>query len=128
MSDTPLWYGYLDAGEKSSAVLQDQRLSTGNPDTVYLFNLARGRILEYRRSIVESKLREFTPEEAAIIAELEAAFGEARRGFTPRTSRTPPMVARNQAPAPAAEPEEPEEPDAVLDLESEPDDDWPDDD
>ena len=52
-----LWYGYLEAGANSSPVIRDDGLNTGNPKTVYLFNLARGCILEYSREIVEPKLR-----------------------------------------------------------------------
>ena len=64
-----LWYGYLNAGERSSPVLRDDRLDTGNPKTLYLYNLARGQILEYSREIVEKKLREFKPDESGFIEE-----------------------------------------------------------
>ena len=50
---TPQWFGFLDAGKSSSPVVQDSSLNTGNPATIYLFNLMRGRILEYRKDIVE---------------------------------------------------------------------------
>src|SRR3569623_949320 len=58
MTDTQERYGYLEAGNKSTAVVLDRTLNTGNPETLYLFNLARGEILEYSRKIVEPKLRE----------------------------------------------------------------------
>ncbi len=74
-----LWYGYLDVGEKSSAVIRDDRLDTGNHKTLFLFNLARGQILEYTREIVEPKLRELKASEAGMIDALNAAYGEARR-------------------------------------------------
>lgn len=76
-----LWYGYLEVGEKSTAVIRDERLDTGNGKTLFLFNLARGQILEYTREIVEPKLRELKPSESGKIDELNAAYGEARRNF-----------------------------------------------
>jgi len=53
-----LWFGCLEAGNSSSPVIRDQHLETGNVKTLYIFNLARGRILEYQREIVEPKLRD----------------------------------------------------------------------
>ena len=82
-----LWYGYLEAGANSSPVIRDDGLNTGNPKTVYLFNLARGRILEYAREIVEPKLRELNGKESKAIAKLEAGFAEARRDFKDRSAR-----------------------------------------
>jgi hypothetical protein len=82
-----LWYGYLEAGTSSSPVIHDDRLDTGNPKTVYLFNLARGRILEYSREIVEPKLRELNGRESKSIAALDAGYAEARRGFRDRSTR-----------------------------------------
>lgn len=76
----PLWYGYLEAGAKSSPVVRDERLDTGNGKTLFLFNLARGQILEYTRDIVEPKLRELKSGEVSI-DELSGAYGEARRTF-----------------------------------------------
>lgn len=99
MSNHQIWYGFLEAGAKRTAVLRDPRLNTGNPQTVYLFNLARGKILEYSRNIVEPKLRELTSKENTIVAQLKAAFAEARRDFRPRAARvlniperSPPMI------------------------------------
>ena len=82
-----LWYGYLDAGASSTPVLRDDRLNTGNPRTLYLFNLARGRILEYSREIVEGKLRELNGEQSKAVAELDAGYAEARRDFKQRSAR-----------------------------------------
>ena len=81
-----LWYGYLNAGARSSPVLRDARLDTGNPKTLYLFNLVRGEILEYAREIVEKKLRELKPAESEFIAELDAGYKKARRNFKGRGS------------------------------------------
>ena len=74
-----LWFGYLEAGEKGSAVVRDVTLGTANPATFYLFNLKRGKILEYKRNIAEPKLRELTDEEKESIEEFRQAFEQAER-------------------------------------------------
>jgi hypothetical protein len=84
---TPLWYGYLEAGNRSSPVIRDERLDTGSTKTVFLFNLARCEILEYSRDVVEPKLRELKSAEAKTIEELDAAYAEARRNFKDRRAR-----------------------------------------
>jgi hypothetical protein len=101
MSENSLWYGYLEAGAKSTAVLRDPKLDTGNPATMYLFNLARREILEYRRDIVEGKLRELGKDEAGLAAQLKAQYGEARRTFKARARpalapERPPVVPRKR--------------------------------
>jgi hypothetical protein len=83
----PLWYGYLEAGNRSSPVIRDERLDTGSTKTVFLFNLARGEILEYSRDVVEPKLRELKTSEAKTIKKLDAAYTEARRNFKDRRAR-----------------------------------------
>lgn len=87
MSDNNLWYGYLEAGAKSSPVLMDPRLNTGDPKTMYLFNLNRGEILEYKREIIEPKLRELNEQEQGLCREIQSAFGKVRSGFIPRGGR-----------------------------------------
>lgn len=82
-----LWYGYLEAGNRSSPVIRDERLDTGSVKTVFLFNLARREILEYSWEIVEPKLRELKSGEAKAIKELDAAYAEARRNFKDRRAR-----------------------------------------
>ncbi|MGB5539223.1 MAG: hypothetical protein WBO37_03955 [Gammaproteobacteria bacterium] len=83
-SKASLWYGYLNAGARSSPVLRDARLDTGNPKTLYLFNLVRGEILEYAREIVEPKLRELKPAESGFVADLDSRYKKARRNFKGR--------------------------------------------
>jgi len=83
-----LWYGYLEAGDRSSPVIRDERLDTGSVRTVFLFNLARREILEYSREIVEPKLRELKSGEAKSLKNLDAAYAEARRNFKDRRART----------------------------------------
>jgi hypothetical protein len=113
MIDENVWCGVLEAGDKSTPIVRDHGLDTGNPSTVYLFNLKRGMILEYRRDIVESRLRELTDDESDLAQELRDAFVAVRSSFSPRRMRTaspPPRAARI-----VEEPEEPEE-----ELEEEP--------
>lgn len=81
MSKNSFWYGYLDAGDKSSAVLRDPDLNTGNNKTVFLFNLARNRILEYNLEIVEPKLRPLKDAEKDLVKALDSAFQAARHDF-----------------------------------------------
>jgi hypothetical protein len=87
MSDNALWYGYLEAGERSTPVLRDRRLITGNPKTIYLYNLKRSAILEYTREIVEPKLRELKADERAVIDGLIGGYTEARNKFQPRGAK-----------------------------------------
>ena len=96
MSKSTIWYGYLEAGDKSTAVAIDERLNTGNPNTLYVFNLARGKILEYTREIAEAKLRELAAEEAALVAELKPAFDAARREFNTRGAQILNLPERGQ--------------------------------
>lgn len=101
MSDNTLWYGYLDAGERSSAVAMDNRLSTGDPTTVYLFNLQRNEIIEYKRAIVEPKLRELKGKEQELETELKSAYRKARNGFTPRGAKIANVPEKGRPAAPA---------------------------
>ena len=86
MSKNQIWYGYLDAKNKSTPVVLDPKLDTGNPHTVYLFNFHKRAILEYRRDIVEPKLRDFKGKESEVLKELKSAFETAKKGFKPRGS------------------------------------------
>jgi len=81
MSKNGFWYGYLNAGGKSSAVLSDPELDTGNRKTIYLFNLERNAIIEYNREIVEPKLSDLNGEAEDMTATLEAAYVEARKAW-----------------------------------------------
>jgi hypothetical protein len=97
--------GFLEAGKSSSPVVRDASLDTGNPRTIYLFNLSRGRILEYRKDIVEQKLRELSDNESSMVQNMESAFHQARAGFTPRGIRRTVSV---RPPKSQPEPEYPE--------------------
>ena len=96
-----LWFGFLEAGGKGSPVVRDESMDTGTPTTIYLFNLKKGQILEYRREIVEPKLRELNDNEIETMQELRKAFESARNGFTPRAMRRPSSPPRK----PKVEPE-----------------------
>lgn len=91
-----LWCGYLEAGEKGSPVVRDRSLDTGNPATLYLFNFIKGRILEYRRDIVEPKLRELKAEEIGMVDSMRKAFEAARTGFQPRGGMRMAVVPRKR--------------------------------
>ncbi len=95
-----LWFGFLEAGTKGSPVVRDATLETGDPKTLYLFNYTKGKILEYRREIVELKLREFDTEELAVVPLLRKTFKEIREHFEPRPEK-PKLVTYRAKPAPA---------------------------
>ena len=76
-----LWFGYLEAGQRSSAVVRDGSIDTGRASTIYLYNLAKGKILEYQRDIVEPKLRELGKDDISR-DELDKAFRDARKKFS----------------------------------------------
>ncbi|WP_455209625.1 hypothetical protein [Kaarinaea lacus] len=81
-----IWYGFLEAGEKSSPVLIDPKLDTGNSKTVYMYNLNSQRIIEYKREIAEPKLRILNEQEAALMKALKQGYESIRKEFTPRNS------------------------------------------
>ena len=118
-----LWFGFLEAGAKGSLVVRDHTLDTGTTRTIYLFNLEKGRILEYRRDIAEPKLRELTDDERTRVQEIRKAFEKARNGFTPRVVLRPPRAQRRPEPEPEPEPEIPDfEADDDIPLEDDDDD------
>lgn len=80
MSKNDIWYGYLQAGEKSSPVVRDISLETNSKRTIYLYNHNKGVILEYALEIVESKLRELNSEDTPL-DEIRRAFKAARKAF-----------------------------------------------
>lgn len=86
MSKTNYWHGYLEAGTKSSPVLRDPSMETGNANTVYLYSLNRNKIIEFQASIVEQKLRDLSQEESELISALNSGYKKAKKEFTPRAS------------------------------------------
>jgi len=98
-----MWFGFLEAGSKGSPVVRETALETGDPKTIYLFNFMKGRILEYRRDIVEIKLRELETEELAMVPEMRKAYKEARESFEPRPAKTKQAVSRARATPPVGD-------------------------
>jgi hypothetical protein len=96
MAKNFIWCGYLEAGDKSTPVVIDDRLETGNPETMYLFNLKRNEILTYNRGIVQPKLRELRDDEAGVVQDLKNAFSKARRGFKIRMEPVAMSAGRRQ--------------------------------
>ena len=96
---SPVWYGFLQAGDRSSPVIRDDRLDTGNRKTMYLFNLSRNMILEYSREVVEPKLRDLKPDESSTISQLDAAYKKARRSFKDRGAGVRNILNRSSTPA-----------------------------
>jgi hypothetical protein len=119
MKEKTLWYGYLDAGQKSTPIVIDHELHTGNKETIYLFNLVRGEILEYQRQIVEPKLRELNAEETAVTKQLKAAYAKARRTFKPQGSRVLQFPARGPSDESELEEKTPENLTELMETDSE---------
>ena len=88
MSENPIWYGYLDAGEKSTPIVMDRRLITGNPQTIYLYNFSRQEFVEYNRTVVEPKLRALRKDENSVLVDLKSGFSEAKKAFKPRGAKS----------------------------------------
>ena len=82
MKDKHLWFGYLQAGDKSSLVVQDSRVESGDKRSLYLYNHLRKQMVEYRRDIIEPKLRDAQPEEFNA-EELTRAYQQALRQAKP---------------------------------------------
>lgn len=92
MGKSGFWFGYLKAGSKSSPMLRDPDLDTGNPKTVFLFNFERNAIIEYSREIVDSKLRQLSSKEKHLVPQLESAYRSARKSWSLRGARKAPAV------------------------------------
>ncbi len=75
-----IWYGILEAGEKTSPVVRDATLDASE-GKVWLYNHMRNQFIEYARAIVEPKLRELTTEDIPQ-KELDEAFKTALQEFS----------------------------------------------
>jgi hypothetical protein len=80
MSAKDIWYGVLDAGEKTSPVVRDTTLDASS-GKVWLYNHLRNQFIEYAEAIVEPKLRELTTGDIPQ-KELDEAFKAARQAFS----------------------------------------------
>jgi hypothetical protein len=108
----------------------DVRLNTANPSTVYLFNYNRGEIIEYRRDIIEPKLRPLNDDESKTEKTLKSAFSEVRSDFTPRGGQIAAIPEKGKPkPAPKKRPveEQDEELDSLIGDDIDDDADWGDD-
>lgn len=79
MSAKDIWYGVLEAGEKTSPVVRDTSLEAGQ-NKIYLYNHVRNEFVEYSQAIVEPKLRKLAAGDISS-KELEKAFKAARQAF-----------------------------------------------
>jgi len=79
MSTKDIWYGVLEASEKSAPVVRDLSIQSGN-DRLWLYNHARNSFVEYSQAIVEPKLRELNENDIPL-DELDRAFRAARQAF-----------------------------------------------
>ena len=108
MSKQKLWYGYLEAGAKSSPVAIDHSLDTGDKNSILIYNHNKKDILKYSRELVEPKLRELNAKEKDLEGELKKGFTEAMKTLkysvaksfdTPlKTKPAPKAVSRDDEP------------------------------
>lgn len=124
MSKKKLWYGYLEAGDKSSPVVIDRSMDTGGKNTLFIYNHNKKEILKYVRDMVEPKLRELNAKEKEQEATLKKGFTAALKTSKYNVSKTPEVSAKvATAPVVATKTEEPE-----VEFSEMGDDDWGDDD
>ncbi|MGB5397156.1 MAG: hypothetical protein WBN96_08410, partial [Gammaproteobacteria bacterium] len=97
MARKDLWYGVLEAGDKTSPVVRDLTLQAGN-NHIWLYNHARNTFVEYAQAIVEPKLRELAAGDVSR-DELDRAFKTALKNFAPARH-----VARWESKAASAKP------------------------
>lgn len=93
MTKQILWYGFLEAGQKSSPVVIDHSIETGEKNTIFIYNHNKQEIVKYNRELVEHKLRELTAEEKQQEAALKKGFMEAVKKINnkiPKTFDSPP--------------------------------------
>jgi len=87
MSKNKLWYGFLEAGSKSSPVAIDRSMETGERNSLFIYNHNRKEILKYTRDVVEPKLRELTAGEKELETGLKKGFSESLKTFKYKVSK-----------------------------------------
>lgn len=87
MTKQKLWFGFLEAGNKSSPVVIDRNLDTGNKNTIFVYNHNKQEILQYVRELVEPKLRELTAQEKELESALKKGFSEALKTIKYKTAK-----------------------------------------
>jgi hypothetical protein len=124
MAKQKLWYGFLEAGNKSSPVVIDHNMDTGEKNTVFIYNHNKQEILKYVRELVEPKLRELTAKEKELESLMKKGFSESLKTIKYKVAKSLDVPAK-EAPAPEVKKtlEEPEEEFSEVG-----DDDWDDDD
>ena len=124
MAKQKLWYGFLEAGHKSSPIVIDHNMDTGEKHTVFIYNHNKQEILKYVRDLVEPKLRELTAKEKELESLMKKGFAESLKTIKYKVAKNLDAPAKE---APATEVkktlEEPEEEFSEVG-----DDDWDDDD
>jgi hypothetical protein len=80
MGNKNIWYGVLEAGEKTSPVVRDNSIEASQ-GKIYLYNHIRNQFIEYAQAIVEPKLRELVDSDISR-DELNHAFKAAREIFS----------------------------------------------
>ena len=80
MSAKDIWYGVLEAGEKTSPVVRDASLDASQ-NKIYLYNYVRNQFIEYSQAIVEPKLRELAAGDISQ-DDLDKAFKAAYKTFS----------------------------------------------
>jgi hypothetical protein len=80
MSENNIWYGVLEAGEKTSPVVRDTSLDASE-NKIWLYNYVRNQFIEYSQAIVEPKLRELAAGDIAQ-DDLDKAFKTAYQAFS----------------------------------------------
>lgn len=120
MSQQTLWFGFLKAEDKSSPVIIDHSMDTGEKRTVYIYNHNRKEVLKYVRELVEPKLRELTAEEHALEAAMKKGFMESLKTFNNKSTNVLAIPTNSKSKPKVAPP--PEEPDVEsIDLDDDDD-------
>jgi len=126
MAKQKLWYGYLEAGKKSSPVIIDHNMDTGEPNTVFVYNHNKKEILKYVRDLVEPKLRELNDKEKKQETTMKKGFTESLKNMkykVPKSFDTTITTKESQTSVVEKNIEEPE-----AEFSEIGDDDWDDDD
>ena len=82
MGTKDIWYGILEAGDKTSPVVRDMSLDASDTKRVWLYNHVKNQFVEYSLEIVEPKLRNLGNGDISL-GELDLAFKSARKAFGP---------------------------------------------
>lgn len=80
MGTKDIWYGVLEAGDKTSPVVRDMSLEVSDTKRIWLYNHVKNQFVEYSLEIVEPKLRNLGNGDISL-DELDQAFKSARKAF-----------------------------------------------